>query len=95
MIQLARDIRTLELVSALPELEGFKALREEALRKVDRNESSVARLIFRSRADINPVEIEYSRGFRQGVMYVIDGLPNEIIKEFHRELHKLAEEADS
>ncbi len=51
-------------------------------------EDSIDRLLFRTRTPVDPIEIEYFRGFRQGVMYVLDGLPNEITAQFERELAK-------
>ena len=51
-------------------------------------EASIDRLLFRTRTVVDPIEIEYFRGFRQGVMYVLEGLPNEITAQFKRELAK-------
>lgn len=51
-------------------------------------EASIDRLLFRTRTVVDPIEIEYFRGFRQGVMYVLEGLPNEITAQFERELAK-------
>ncbi|HSG26920.1 MAG TPA: hypothetical protein VLA34_00470, partial [Candidatus Krumholzibacterium sp.] len=56
--------------------------------KLVRMEDSIDRLLFRTRTPVDPIEIEYFRGFRQGVMYVLDGLPNEITAQFERELAK-------
>ena len=81
-------MRILSLIAGLLEDGAWKALREEALKKVASHEASLNRLIFRTRTEINPVEVEYFRGFRQGVMYVLDGLPNEIRDEFERGLKK-------
>ena len=84
---MARDMETLDLVSRLADgHRGFELLKKEALKKVEKNEESVSRLVFRTRAELPMEEIEYSRGFRQGVMYVIHGLPNEIKAEFKRKL---------
>jgi hypothetical protein len=83
---LARDEKTLSLISGLLETAGWKALREQALKKVVSHEESLNRLLFRTRTAIDPVEVEYFRGFRQGVMYVLDGLPNAISAEFERGL---------
>lgn len=77
-------MRDLGLVEALTKDAGWKILREAALAKVARHEESVKRLLFRSRTPIDPVDIEYDRGFRQGVMFVLDGLPNAMAAEFAR-----------
>ncbi len=63
---------------------GWRILREEALAKVAKHEESVKRLLFRTRTPINTADIEYDRGFQQGVMYVLDGLPNTMQAEFLR-----------
>lgn len=85
---MARDERTLSLVTGLLEDGAWKVFREEALKKVVSHEASLNRLIFRTRTEVDPVEVEYFRGFRQGVMYVLDGLPNELRAEFERGLKK-------
>lgn len=81
-----RDERTLSLLSGLLEDGAWKALREEALKKVASQEKTLNSLLFRTRTPVDPIEIEYFRGFRQGVMYVLDGLPNAIKAEFERGL---------
>lgn len=40
---------------------------------------------------MDPLEVEYFRGFRQGVMYVLDGLPNGAKSEVQRIEKKLKE----
>lgn len=74
---------------------GWKALREEALNKLRANEDTVSRLIFRTRSEIDPLEIEFFRGFRQGVMYVIDGIPTGVEPEIKRILAQLEKEGKS
>lgn len=81
---MARDEQALGLVSAMIETAAWKALREEAMKKVASHEESVKRLLFRTRSPVDPVEIEYSRGFYQGVIYVLDGLPNTMKAEFEK-----------
>lgn len=44
----------------------------------------MTRLIFRTRSPVPEAEIEYARGFYQGVMFVLEGLPNTIKAEFER-----------
>lgn len=83
---MARDARTLSLVTGLLEDGAWKALREEALKKVVSHERSLTSLLFKTRTPVDPIEVEYFRGFRQGVMYVLDGLPNAIKAEFERGL---------
>ena len=79
-------MRDLGLVADLVTTAGWNVLREEAMTKVARHEESVKRLLFRSTTPIDPVKIEYDRGFYQGVMYVLDGLPNAMGAEFSRRL---------
>lgn len=79
-----RDEQTLSLVTGMLEEPAWKVFREEALKKVVSHEESLNRLLFRTRTEVNPVEVEYFRGFRQGVMYVLDGLPNAMRSEFER-----------
>lgn len=86
MIQLEDRTVILESIVRLSELPHWERLRGEALGKVERNETSVSKIIFRSRSSIDPIEIEYSRGFRQGVMYVIDALPRQAKAELTRRL---------
>lgn len=83
---MAREMRDLGLVTDLITTAGWRVLREEALAKVARHEESVKRLLFRTRTPVDPVEIEYDRGFQQGVMFVLDGLPNAMRTEFQRRL---------
>ena len=64
------------------ETPGWKDFREEALKKVRKHEESVTRLLFRTRSPVDPLEVEYDRGFYQGVLYVLDGLPNTMKKEW-------------
>lgn len=83
---MAREMRELGLIDDLVSQAGWKVLREEALKKVDKHEESVMRLLFRTRTAVDPIEVEYDRGFRQGVMFVLDGLPNTLQAEFQRRL---------
>ena len=55
-------------------------------------EKALSRMIFYTRAEVDPIEVEYFRGFRQGVKYILDGLPGEIQAEFKRELAKTKEQ---
>lgn len=70
---------------------GWQKLCSEADKKLSSNEDAITRLIFRTRTEVDPIELEYFRGFRQGVKYVLDGLPNTIKKEFQQELDKQKE----
>lgn len=90
---MARDLQTLERIHLLKDHVGFQALREEAQRKLERSEAAISRLLFRTRSQVDPLEVEYYRGFRQGVMYVLDGLPNNALAEFEKELAKMKEES--
>lgn len=92
-MQLARDREVLERVSVLAEGRNrdFELLKGEALKKLERVERSLTRLLFTTAVEVDPKRVEYDRGFRQGVMYVIEGLPNEIAAEFRRELGKTKE----
>lgn len=80
------EMRDLGLVTDMVDTAAWKVLREAALTKVRRHEDSVNRLLFRTRTPVDPIEIEYDRGFRQGVVYVLDGLPNAMKAEFERRL---------
>jgi len=84
-------MQNLERITLLENHVGFKALREEANAKLVRMEKSISRLLFLTRTEVDPIEIEYFRGFRQGVKYVLDGLPGEVKAEFERELAKSKE----
>lgn len=74
----------MENVFRLVTLPMWEGLKGEAEKKLLRNEESVSKLVFRTRTPVDPVEVEYFRGFRQGVKYVLEGLPNEIQAEFKR-----------
>lgn len=86
MIALENRLEILESIIRLSELPHWERLRGEAISKIERNEASVSKVVFRSRTPIDPIEIEYSRGFRQGVMYVIDALPRQAKAELIRRL---------
>lgn len=70
----------------LQEHVGFHALCQEADNKLNKMQDSITRLLFRTRTAVDPIEIEYFRGFRQGVKYVTSILPEEAKAEFEREL---------
>lgn len=76
----------MERITLLQEHVGFHALQQEAENKLGKMEQSINSLLYRTRTPIDPIEVEYFRGFRQGVKYVIDALPKEIQAEFKREL---------
>ncbi len=86
-----RSIEALESIVRLIQLPHWQRFREEASKKLEKHESEVSRLVFKSRTPVDPIEIEYFRGFRQGVMYVLDGLPNEAAKELERKLKQMKE----
>lgn len=81
-----REMRDLAMVGEMVATAPWRVLREEALKKVTKHEESVQRLLFRTRTPVDPIEVEYDRGFYQGVMYVLDGLPNTMKAEFQRRL---------
>lgn len=76
-------------------LPGWQSLREKALEKLGANEDTVNRLLFRTRTEVDPLEIEFFRGFRQGVMYVLDGLPAGVEPEIKRVLARQEKEGTS
>jgi hypothetical protein len=73
---------------------GFAALVQEADNKINKMEGSLTRLLFRTRTPMDPIEVEYFRGFRQGVLYVTSILPEEAKGEFIRALAKSKGVAD-
>lgn len=85
---MARDQIVLERLARLLDNPSFELLKEEALRKVERNEDSVRRLIFKTMSPVDPLQIQYDRGFSQGVHYALEALPHEILAEFKRGLSK-------
>lgn len=78
----------LESITRLRELPHWERLRDVAIRRLERFEGSISRVLFKSRSEVDPLEIEFYRGFRQGVFYVLDGLPNTAIDQ----LKKLADD---
>jgi len=76
-MRLPREPQVLESIVRLAELPHWQRLKDEAQKKLERNEDTVYRLLFKTRSPVDPLEIEYFRGFRQGVMYVLEGLPNQ------------------
>lgn len=83
-----RDEKTLSRMLGVFDEPGFADYREQALQKLQANEASIIRLLFRTRTEVDASEIEYFRGFRQGVMYMLDGLPNQLRAEYERLLKK-------
>lgn len=76
----------MQRILSLTEHGGWNTFRERALEKLAKNEASVTRLLFRTRTEVDPIEVEFFRGFRQGVMFLLDGLPNTIRAEYERAL---------
>lgn len=74
-----------EDIARLTTLPAWKRLRDEVEKKLASHEGQVSRLVFKTRSPIDPLEIEYFRGFRQGVMYVLDGLPNSALEAIKKE----------
>ena len=64
------------------EYRGFALLREAAKTRVERTQNSLMRLIFKTGTEIDPLRVEYDRGFSQGVAFALEGLPNEIYAEW-------------
>lgn len=88
-------METLEEVTRLVEdSRGFALLKEQARIKIASVESSLTKLIFRTSTQVDPLRVEYDRGFRQGVIYALEALPNEIVAEFTKKL-KAIKEVDS
>lgn len=80
-----RSRETLDRVSQMAEsYRPFELLKDEAFKKLERVENSLTKLLFRTSTEIDPLKIEYDRGFRQGVIYALEGLPNEIAAEWQR-----------
>lgn len=73
----------MESIVRLTQLPHWERLKEEGRRKIVRVESSMTRLLFTSSAEIDPKRVEYDRGFRQGIMYILEGLPNEVALEWN------------
>ena len=84
LIRLPRDPQVLESIARLAELPHWQRLKDEARKKLESNESSISRLLFKTRSPVDPVEIEYFRGFRQGVTYVLEALPYEALQELKK-----------
>lgn len=78
---MARSPEAIESIARLVELPHWQRLKDEANKKLERMEATMARALFRSRSEPDLAEIEYARGFRQGVTYVLEGLPNTILAE--------------
>jgi hypothetical protein len=85
-------MEVLESITRLATLPHWQRLKDEALKKLEGQERTVSHLVFKTRSAIDPIEIEYFRGFRQGVMYVLEGLPNGAQLELERRLKQFEEE---
>lgn len=92
------DPATLESIARLKQLPHWEKLREAATTRLERIEASQARLLFKTRSKLDPQEvieeIEFYRGFRQGVMFVLDGLPNTAERELKELLNDNEKEVD-
>ena len=93
-MRLPREPQVLESIVRLAELPHWQRLKDEARKKLESNESSISRLLFKTRSPVDPVEIEYFRGFRQGVMYVLEGLPNQARDEYKKLIEGTNKEVD-
>ena len=94
MIALARDMEVLAEVTHLIEnSNGFALLKAEAMKKIAAVEDSLTRLLFRTATEVDPLRVEYDRGFRQGVLYALEALPNELAAELRRTLKKEVDSA--
>lgn len=67
----------LESVERLTRHPGWEALKEFADQKIARVEKSLTRLLFTSAAPVDPLRVEYDRGFRQGVKWILEAAPVE------------------
>ena len=94
LIRLPRDPQVLESIARLAELPHWQRLKEETQKKLEKNEDTVVRLLFKTRSPVDPLEIEYFRGFRQGVMYVLEGLPNQARDEYKKLIEGTNKEVD-
>ena len=92
-----RDRRTLESVERMVKTySAWQLYKAEALEQLDRKQQSINRVIHLTRSPVDPIEVEYYRGFRQGVMYALEGLPNELIDHaLPKLLAEIAKESDS
>lgn len=91
-----RDRRTLEAVERMVEsYDGWALFKAEAYEQLGLKEAIIDRLIHKSRAPVDPIEIEYFRGFRQGVIYVLDALPHELVAALPRLLEQLDKESET
>jgi len=93
-MRLPRDPQVLESIVRLAELPHWQRLKEETQKKLEKNEDTVVRLLFKTRSPVDPLEIEYFRGFRQGVMYVLEGLPNQARDEYKKLIEGTNKEVD-
>lgn len=90
-----RDRHTLEAVERMvTTYTGWQLFKEEALEQLERKQDTINRLVHTTRSPIDPIEIEYFRGFRQGVKYVLEGLPNELVAALPRLLAEIDKERD-
>ena len=79
-----REPEVVENIARLTMFPQWQNLKDEANKRLERYEGSISRLLFKTRSEVDPTEIEFYRGFRQGVFYVLEGLPNEILAELKR-----------
>lgn len=70
---------------------GWAKLQDEAEKKIASHRKMWTGLIFRSRTELDPLEIEYYRGFEQGVEWILQGLPAAVKRELQEELSKQKE----
>jgi len=89
-----RDPETLELVSRLPKLRSFQLLQNEALKAKERHFATLAKMLMKTRKPVPELEIEYDRGFWNGVEWALEKLPNGVTKEFERLLEQNEKESD-
>lgn len=70
----------------------WATFRDEAEAKLEKHENVINHVVHKTRDPVDPLEIEYFRGFRQGVKYLLYAMPAAARAELDR-LNQ-AEESD-
>ena len=84
-----RSLETMDDIVSLTRTPQWKVLVQEAEKKLRRFENTLSYQLFKSRSPVDVAEVEYYRGFRKGVMYVLEDLPNTVQVQLAKKLAEL------
>ena len=89
------DLETLDLISTLTRMPGFKRLAEVIDAERKKYFANRAGFFARSNTPVDQREIDYKRGFFQGAMWAVQALPKIKTAEWDAYVKSAAEESEN